>query len=41
MLEGLAVPSHLKETHESIYGSPPNFSLTKSPVFKPTPGRAS
>ena len=24
---------------ESFHGSPPNFSLTKSPVSKPTPGR--
>ena len=26
---------------ESFYGSPPNFSLTKSPVSKPAPGRIS
>ena len=24
-----------------FYGSPPNFSLTKSPVLKPAPGRIS
>ena len=26
----------LKHTFESFYGSPPSFSLTKSPVLKPT-----
>ena len=26
---------------ESFYGSPPDFSLTKSPVLKPDPGRIS
>ena len=26
---------------EVFYGSPPNFSLTKSPVSKPAPGRIS
>ena len=28
-------------THESYYGSPPNFSLTKPPVLKPASGRMS
>ena len=28
-------------TNEAFYGSPPNFSLTRSPVSKPTPGRVS
>ena len=28
-------------TFESYYGSPPNFSLTKSPVSKPAPGLVS
>ena len=30
-----------RTTRESFYGSPPNFSLTASPVSKPAPGRIS
>ena len=30
-----------RTTIESFYDSPPNFSLTKSPFFKPAPGRTS
>ena len=35
------VITHLKLGGESFYSSPPNFSLTKFPVLKPTHGRVS
>ena len=31
----------IQNTLESFYVSPPNFSLSKSPVLKPAPGRIS
>ena len=35
------MPKNYNSTKKSFYGSPPNFSLTKTPVLKPAPGRIS